>query len=233
VPPVRTPARARSGTPAARAAVLSLLLCLAVSGCTVVTVEPPPTQGPVPSVPAPPGRISAAAARARLDQLEVRSWSSMRGYSRQRFQHWRQREDGCNTRELVLRRSGEGVRADSSCRVRSGRWVSPYDGAVHSRAADLDIDHMIPLANAWRSGADRWTDAQRERFANDLTTPELVAVTGTVNRSKGDQGPEEWKPPLQGYWCSYGRDWVAVKHRYRLSVTAAEKSALARMLARC
>jgi Protein of unknown function (DUF1524) len=188
--------------------------------------------------PAEPDRVAVppaavAQARDRLARLPVRRWSSMRGYSRARFAHWNQHADGCNTRELVLRRSGRRVRTDRYCRARSGRWVSPYDGAVHTAAADLEIDHLVPLANAWRSGAAGWTDTRRGRFANDLRNPELVAVTASVNRSKGDQGPEAWRPPAVGYWCRYAHDWIMVKHAYRLSVTRAERTALTAMLFRC
>ncbi len=172
-------------------------------------------------------------ARAQLAALQVRPWRSMRGYSRARFRHWAELAGRCNTRELVLRRDGRQVRTDSSCRVRGGRWVSPYDGEVVTSAAELDIDHVVPLANAWRSGADSWTDAARERFANEVRLPELIAVTASVNRSKGDQGPEAWKPPETGYWCSYARSWITVKRAYQLSITLAERAALATMLDHC
>jgi hypothetical protein len=157
----------------------------------------------------------------------------MRGYSREKFRHWDDHGDGCNTRELVLRREGRQVRTTSNCAAVSGRWVSPYDGTKVSSPRRLDIDHVVPLANAWRSGADRWADAQRERFANDLRNPELVAVTLETNRAKGDQGPEAWRPPARSAWCSYAVDWIAVKSAYRLTVTAAERSALRDMLGSC
>jgi hypothetical protein len=91
----------------------------------------------------------------------------------------------------------------------------------------------VPLANAWRSGAAAWTTAQREDFANDLDDPQLVAVSAGSNRSKGDQDPSTWKPPATGEWCQYAEDWVAVKTHWKLSVTTAEKSALADMLEKC
>ena len=82
---------------------------------------------------------------------------------------------------------------------------------------------MVPLANAWRTGAADWTDAQRSDFANDLTRPQLLAVSLSTNRSKGDQDPSEWKPPRRSYWCVYAQRWVAVKDYWKLRVTAAEK----------
>jgi hypothetical protein len=97
----------------------------------------------------------------------------------------------------------------------------------------LQIDHVVPLANAWRSGASTWTTEQRQDFANDLTRPQLLAVTGSVNESKGDQDPAQWKPPSRDFWCMYAQDWVQVKFHYRLTITAAEKGALTDMLATC
>ena len=70
---------------------------------------------------------------------------------------------------------------------------------------------MVPLANAWRSGAGKWTEEQRTEFANDLTRPQLMAVSAASNRSKGDQDPSQWKPPQKDYWCEYAQRWIAVK----------------------
>lgn len=97
----------------------------------------------------------------------------------------------------------------------------------------MDIDHVVPLANAWRSGASKWTTAQRRAFANDLTNPQLIAVTDNVNQAKGDDGPEAWKPPLTSYYCTYAKMWVRVKYVYDLTITSAEKNALVSMLDTC
>jgi hypothetical protein len=96
---------------------------------------------------------------------------------------------------------------------------------------------MVPLANAWRSGASTWTQEKRKAFANDLTHPQLLAVSASSNRSKGDQSPDEWQPPAttywSTYWCTYGRAWTSVKATYGLSVTEAEKDMLTEMLDTC
>lgn len=92
---------------------------------------------------------------------------------------------------------------------------------------------MVPLSNAWKSGAASWTTAQRQAYANDLTNPQLLAVTDNVNESKGDSGPEDWKPPLASYYCTYARMWIKVKSVYALTVTSAEKTALTSMLGTC
>lgn len=180
--------------------------------------------------------VSAAAAADALDRLAalvVASEGSMTGYSRKRFRHWIGQDGECNTRELVLQRQGSGVERDSECRVTAGTWVSPYDGKHLDDDADLDIDHLVPLAEAWRSGARGWTDDQRERFANDLDSPQLVAVTAGENRAKGDRDPAEWRPPSRGYWCAYAIGWVVVKALYQLRVDQRERDALRELLATC
>jgi hypothetical protein len=108
-----------------------------------------------------------------------------------------------------------------------------YDDKDLTDPQALDIDHMVPLAAAWRSGAAKWTDEQRKDFANDLTRPQLFAVSLQSNRAKGDQDPSTWKPPSHTYWCTYANNWITVKTFYKLSVTQAEKTALADMLATC
>ncbi len=169
----------------------------------------------------------------RLDALTVRPPGTMDGYSRDLFPHWSTLQDSCDTREVVLKRDGEGVRTDDECDAVSGTWRSPYDDGVWTDASDVDIDHMVPLAEAWRSGARGWSDERREAFANDLKRPQLWAVTDNVNQSKGDSPPDEWKPERRTYWCTYAGHWVTVKHHYELSVTEAEKKALTGMLDRC
>ncbi len=157
----------------------------------------------------------------------------MAGYSREEFPHWSTVSGACNTRDSVLERDGEGVRTDSSCAATSGSWFSPYDGATWTDASDVDIDHVVPLAGAWRSGADDWTAARREAFANDLDGPQLIAVTDNVNQSKGDQSPDQWKPPAGGYWCTYASMWIDVKSTWDLTATDAEVTALDEMLETC
>jgi len=155
------------------------------------------------------------------------------GYARSLFPLWITISGECNTRETVLNRDGTGLTIDSKCYPTSGTWFSPYDGATWTAASDLDIDHVVPLSNAWKSGANTWTTAHRQQFANDLVNPQLIAVTDNVNQAKGDKSPDQWKPPLTSYHCTYARMWVAVKSFYVLSVTAAEKKALGDMLNTC
>ena len=156
------------------------------------------------------------------------------GYDRDDFDHWSDLDgDGCDTREEVLiteRISG----TVSGCTVIGGRWRSAYDGVITSDPSGFDVDHRVPLADAYASGAWRWTADTKERFANDLAfSPALIAVTASSNRSKGDRDPAEWMPPLAGQRCGYLKQWIAVKFRWGLAVDSAEKSAITRLLDGC
>lgn len=179
-----------------------------------------------------PTPVSAATARSYLASLTVAP-EDRTGYKRDLFPHWITISGTCNTRETVLKRDGTNVVTNSACAATSGTWYSPYDGATWTSASDVDIDHVVPLAEAWDSGASTWTTAQRRAFANDLTRPQLIAVTDRVNQSKGDQDPATWVPPRSAYVCTYVRAWVQVKYYYNLSVDPAEKSALQNRLAAC
>jgi len=180
----------------------------------------------------PPNIPSAASAVSMLAALSTRT-TDPSGYNRDLFPHWITISGTCNTRETVLKRDGTNVVQASDCSATSGTWYSPYDGATWTAASDLDIDHVVPLSDAWKSGANVWTTAKRQQFANDLTNPQLIAVTDNVNQAKGDKSPDVWKPPLASYYCTYARMWVGVKNEYALSVKAAERSALTSMLNTC
>ena len=179
-----------------------------------------------------PTPVSAATARSYLASLKVAT-ENRTGYSRDLFNHWITISGTCDTRETVLKRDGSNVVTNSSCSATSGSWYSPYDGATWTNASDLDIDHMVPLAEAWDSGASAWTSTKRQQFANDLTRPQLIAVTDNVNQAKGDQDPATWLPSVSSYRCTYVRAWVQVKYYYGLSVDTAEKNALTGVLNGC
>jgi hypothetical protein len=158
------------------------------------------------------------------------------GYSRDLFNLWIDADgDGCNTRyEVLIAEAVTAPTVGSGCSLTGGRWYSYYDGAYWTATSDVDIDHMVPLAEAWDSGARNWTAAQRESYANDLGDPRpLVAVTDNVNQSKSDQDPAEWMPPLSGVYCRYITEWVATKTRWGLTVDSAEKTSLTSYAAAC
>ncbi|WP_433371774.1 HNH endonuclease family protein [Actinoplanes sp. CA-142083] len=210
------------------AAALSLSACEGVS----IAVGPSASSSSSGSSTGPSSGEALGDAKTQLDKLVVAKAGSMKGYSREKFPHWRGTGSNCDVRDSVLKRDGTKVKL-SGCNVVAGTWKSIYDGKTLNSPTLVDIDHMVPLANAWRSGAASWTTDQRENFANDLDDPQLVAVSASSNRSKGDQDPSTWKPTDSSAWCEYARDWIAVKTHWKLTVTTAEKSALADMLEKC
>ena len=174
-------------------------------------------------------------ASALLPQLTV-SAPKLTGYSRELFRHWSDADgDGCDTRREVL--LGEArVRPTllAGCQLVGGRWWSAYDSLFITDAGALDVDHFVPLSEAWQSGAWRWSAATRERFANDLDyAPSLIAVTASTNRQKSDHDPAEWLPAFSGYRCTYVASWIAVKWRWRLAIDATERAALRLGLVGC
>jgi hypothetical protein len=186
-----------------------------------------------PALATPPNIPSASTAASRLAALTVRAESNHSSYDRALFPHWITVSGTCNTRETVLKRDGVNVVTDSACAATSGSWYSPFDGATWYAASDVDIDHMVPLAEAWSSGAHAWTTAKRQSYANDLGGPELWAVTDDVNQAKGDKDPAQWQPPLSSFRCTYARAWIQTKWYWNLTVDSAEKSALTSMLGTC
>jgi len=154
------------------------------------------------------------------------------GYDRDLFVHWSDVDgDGCDTRREVLIRDSrvESVLDQNrTCWVDSGLWYSHYDGEWVQDPSSLDIDHLVPLAEAWDSGAHAWSPEQREAFANDEGA--LVAVTARSNRSKGAADPPDWMPPNSDFTCPYVAGWVATKARWDLSVDRRESEFLRGML---
>lgn len=158
------------------------------------------------------------------------------GYVRTAFKHWIDADkDGCNTRAEVLKQ--EAIIAPTQgdrCKLTGGAWWSYYDDSEVDGPSGLDIDHMVPLAEAWDSGAYDWTAQRRQDYANDLAWPRsLVAVSAKTNRSKADQDVTTWMPPAADARCQYMDDWVSVKVRWGLSVDPAEQTALTQLAASC
>jgi len=156
------------------------------------------------------------------------------GYDRDLFPHWVDADgDGCDTRrEVLISEADDPVTVGSSCSLSGGRWFSYYDRVSWTDSGRIDIDHVVPLAEAWDSGARNWTATQRQSYANDLGDYRtLVGVTDSVNQSKGDQDPAEWMPTYDK--CRYIREWVAVKIRWRLSVDSGEGAALQSLSSGC
>lgn len=144
------------------------------------------------------------------------------GYDRRKFQHWVDADGDCEDTRAEVLLAESRTTATGGCAIETGKWFSCYDRETWTDASDVDIDHLVALAEAWGSGAKRWTSGTRMRFANDLGDPRtLVAVTDNVNQSKGDRDPAEWTPEFGR--CRYLREWVATKLRWSLKVNPAEK----------
>ena len=120
------------------------------------------------------------------------------------------------------------------CRVETGRWYGAFTGTYVESPGDLDVDHLVPLKNAHLSGGWRWEPTRKAEYANYLDDPDhLIAVTARANRSKGAKGPEEWRPPDEGYWCEYAVNWTEVKAQWGLTMTREESRAVLEILEGC
>ena len=200
---------------------------------------PPPTAvtttAPAPS-PTPAPAVSSSAAVPQLIIAEV--VADLPAYDRDDWNHWIDTDGDCqNTRhEVLITESLAPVTFTNNqgCTAANGEWLAPFTGTTVTVARDLDVDHLVPLANAHRSGGWAWDADRKEAYANNMAyANHLIAVTASANRSKGARGPEEWKPPDEGYWCDYALSWMSVKHTWGLTVTSSEWAALMEMIGTC
>jgi hypothetical protein len=169
---------------------------------------------------------------------EVSASEPAHRYSRGAWRHWIDADHDCqDTRqEVLIAESDEPVEfADARhCKVKRGRWICPYTGRTVTDPAELDVDHLVPLENADRSGGWRWSAERKREYANDLVDPEqLVAVVASVNRAKGSKGPDAWLPPSQAALCGYVGAWLHIKRRWQLAIPPDEREAIERVRATC
>lgn len=198
-------------------------------GAPSAFVSPAPTKRPI----ATPSLGAQEPLDALLAMLRVASESRI-GYTRSLFVHWIDGDgDGCDTRHEVL--IDEAIVHPSigpGCSLTGGKWFSSYDDQIFTDPADLQIDHVVALAEAWDSGASAWTPARRESFANDLDGSfVLIAVSGQANQSKSDKDPADWLPPAPAAECPFLGAWIATKVRWDLAVDPRERDALVRDIA--
>jgi hypothetical protein len=169
-----------------------------------------------------------------LNQLTVKARHDS-GYKRSKFKLWTERSNGCNTRYVVLIHDAK-IRplVSSGCYLSRGQWVSPYDGVTTTNPTKVQIDHVVPLEDAWAEGAWKWSADTRKRYANDLGTKfDLLAVSAHSNESKGDKGPDQWLPTKKSFDCKNMTDYTAVMWRWRLTIDKPEKTFLNYGLSAC
>lgn len=187
---------------------------------------------PVATTQAPTGDAASA-----LAQLAVKGRAPKTGYARTQFGDGWASQAGCDTRNIILHRDLVNVATNSKCQVVGGTLNDPYTGKIipfsrgETSSAAVQIDHVVALSNAWQTGAGLLTPQVRQQLANDPL--ELLAVDGSANQQKSDGDAATWLPSNKAFRCQYVARQVAVKTKYHLWVTAAEKDAITRVLTTC
>ncbi|WP_331764086.1 HNH endonuclease family protein (plasmid) [Streptomyces anulatus] len=217
----------------------TLLTTITLTACSAETLEadnpkPPATANPSGA----PGGTQDGSGLPLTEAIEKIPIAEEKrtGYERDSFKHWvDEDDDSCTTRaEVLLTEAVTAPEQGARCSLSGGSWLSYYDEAEVTDAKKLDIDHMVPLAEAWDSGAHDWTPERREAYANDLGSDRsLVAVTAKTNRSKADRDPAQWMPPAESATCTYLVDWTATKLRWALTMDDTEKTALLNLAEPC
>ncbi|MBJ2120952.1 HNH endonuclease [Arthrobacter sp. MSA 4-2] len=187
------------------------------------------------TVPADAGTTYTTNLRAAARALPLAAENNL-GYDRARYfgSGWIDTNRDCQyTRAEVLISETRVAPTYSSggCTVTAGRWVTSWDNKVHTSPTTVQIDHLVPVAEAWGSGARNWTQARRVTFYNDLYAHSLNAQTNLLNQQKQAKGPEDWMPPANQ--CSYIAQWVMVKTRWGMTVDSREKAVLVQKADQC
>jgi hypothetical protein len=191
-----------------------------------------------------PTNVAVAAdqkASVVLEGLAVKGRAPKTGYDRSSWGDWADPDrNGCDTRNDILNRDLSSITykyANDNCIVMTGVLVDPYSGTRMdflrgvATSALIQIDHVVAVSDAWQKGAFKWGSGTKVAFYNDPLN--LLAVKGTLNSQKGDGDAATWLPPLKSYRCEYVARQIAVKAKYSIWVTAAEKSAMKTILAKC
>ncbi|MFY9227840.1 MAG: HNH endonuclease family protein [Candidatus Microsaccharimonas sp.] len=209
------------------AAVLSAVGLALIVLATAPEMIPQPVQ--------PVETPSNSSAQQALETLEVKGRAAKTGYSRDQFGSGWATVNGCDTRNIILNRDLVNVQLDTECKVVAGTLNDPYTGKVieyqTESSSKIQIDHVVALSDAWQKGAQQLTREKRIQLANDPL--ELIAVDGPANQEKGDSDAASWLPSNKGFRCQYVARQIAIKQKYSLWVTTAEKSAMTGVLALC
>jgi len=232
--------------------VVGGLLALSVFIATASRRSPGPSPTwsvPTPSLSKPsPSTPAARAERAKLAVIPIKGRAPKTGYDRALFgTPWTDDvtvpggHNGCDTRNDILKRdlTGAGFRPGgrTACVVLSGVLNDPYTGTTilfqrgPSTSGQVQIDHIVPILDAWQKGAQQWDDLKRRNFANDPLN--LQATTAAANRQKGSADAATWLPPNKAYRCAYVSRIIDVKSSYGVWMTQAEHDAIERVLSAC
>lgn len=209
--------------------IIIALISILITVLTAVAVAP--EMAPVP----PPTSNATGAAADALQTLEVKGRAPKTGYERTEFGNGWALVNGCDTRNIILYRDLEDAVLDDDCRVISGTLTDPFTAEVirfsRSDSDAVQVDHVVALSDAWQKGAQQLSRDERIQLANDPL--ELLAVSGAANQEKGDSDAATWLPENGSFRCEYVARQIAVKKKYRLWVTQAEKDAMVTVLSRC
>ena len=212
----------------------TIVTLAALAGFAAVLLLHPDLQQPISSG---TSEIASGEAAVTLQSLAVKGRAPKTNYSRDQFGNgWRKFGD-CDMRNIILNRDLNDVVVNDKCHVTKGSLHDPYTGKdiVFARGPDtsddIQIDHVVALSDAWQNGAQQLTPAERESLANDPL--ELLAVDGPINQQKSDGDAATWLPPNKSFRCQYVARQIAVKKKYSLWVTQAEKGAIKRVLSTC
>lgn len=212
--------------------IISLAIIAGHPNLQQPTVSPP--KAPTESI-STPARGDAAEA---LNRIAVKGRAPKTGYERTQFGDGWDIRNGCDLRNIILRRDLTNIQTDEKgCKIISGQLNDPYTGKIitftrgETTSDDVQIDHVIALSNAWQTGAQSLTAEQRQQFANDPL--ELLAVDGEANQQKSDGDAATWLPPNKAFRCQYVARQIAVKAKYQLWVTISEKNAMLEVLSTC
>ncbi|GGP57887.1 lipoprotein [Streptomyces variabilis] len=179
-----------------------------------------------------------AEAAALIDKVATKGRGPKTGYDRDEYGYaWMDTADGvplarngCDTRNDILQRDGQELRfrSGSDCVVVSLTLADPYTGKTiewrKQKAAEVQIDHVVPLSYSWQMGASRWSEGKRRQLANDPLN--LLPVDGSANSAKSDSGPASWLPPSKGIRCAYAVRFAQVAVKYEMPVTKADKETM-------
>jgi len=160
---------------------------------------------------------------------------SLASYDRKEWPHWIDADNDCqDTRAEILIRDSKSTikfKRNKPCNVSWGKWLDPYTGQVFYKASDIDIDHIVPLAHAYKMGGQYWSREEKRAFANDFEN--LIAVEDNANQSKGAKPPQEWMPTNESFQCDYLIKWKYIKAKYQLEESDTEKDYIQNLNKNC